>query len=133
MSAQDYFSVCYLMNYCNEANFSRASTLQLDHGENIINLIILLCFIVVLFHFIMFVQCKVFSRPCSKQVIPKECAICLNLLEDDVIVLYCRHAFHEACVTKWFEHSNGSKCPLCMQEHGYTLCHMVLCPRTILV
>ena len=49
--------------------------------------------------------------------INEECAICLELLENEVCYLSCSHFFHLDCLTNWINKNNQNKtpikCPLC--------------------
>lgn len=38
---------------------------------------------------------------------PVECAICLELLEDDIAILTCNHKFHFECITSWMNCKNN--------------------------
>jgi len=42
----------------------------------------------------------------------EECAICYNLLNEDVCNIPCKHKFHNKCVKQMYD----DKCPLCRQE-----------------
>jgi len=41
-----------------------------------------------------------------------ECGVCLGHLVDPVVQLPCRHAFHQACISRWLTQCKNS-CPLC--------------------
>ena len=49
--------------------------------------------------------------------INEECAICLDLLDNEVCYLSCSHFFHLDCLTDWINKNNQNKtpirCPLC--------------------
>lgn len=50
------------------------------------------------------------------------CSICLaNLIEvEEIIVLDCKHGFHQACIYEWIIVNNT--CPLCrLKVHGKTI------------
>lgn len=44
---------------------------------------------------------------------PEPCSICMLEFEarQPLIVLPCKHSFHDPCVREWFKHA--STCPLC--------------------
>ncbi len=46
-----------------------------------------------------------------------ECNICLEeyVDDDDLMLLNCKHYFHEKCVKHWLE-EDSNKCPLCREE-----------------
>ena len=43
-----------------------------------------------------------------------QCSICLEpfILQDKVIILKCKHGYHEDCIKHWFESENQT-CPMC--------------------
>ena len=44
-----------------------------------------------------------------------ECAICLDVVEDELITLNkCKHQYHKSCIKCWYVKSNT--CPLCRME-----------------
>jgi len=45
------------------------------------------------------------------------CSICLEpfILRDKVIILKCKHGYHEDCIRKWFSENNVT-CPLCREN-----------------
>ncbi|KAI3664905.1 hypothetical protein L6452_43517 [Arctium lappa] len=45
---------------------------------------------------------------------PKECSVCLSVLEDgdEIRRLKCKHTFHKGCVDKWLEQDRAT-CPIC--------------------
>ena len=46
----------------------------------------------------------------------EECAVCMSNFEvhDELIMMTCRHLFHESCLLPWFEEKNN--CPVCRTE-----------------
>ncbi len=48
-----------------------------------------------------------------------ECAICLDPLESDLIVLNCKHTFHRKCILQ----NSKNSCPLCREP----ICKEGLC------
>lgn len=46
---------------------------------------------------------------------PRECVVCSELIDvSDVREMRCGHdAFHDQCISKWFEHSDEPTCPVC--------------------
>ena len=45
------------------------------------------------------------------------CSICLEpfILQDKVIILKCKHGYHEDCIKHWFENGNRT-CPMCREN-----------------
>ncbi len=43
----------------------------------------------------------------------KECSICQDTINGDLIRLPCNHHFHQGCIYEWFEIRNT--CPLCRE------------------
>lgn len=41
-----------------------------------------------------------------------ECGVCLGCLAEPVVQLPCRHAFHQACISRWLTQCKNA-CPLC--------------------
>lgn len=41
-----------------------------------------------------------------------ECGVCLGRLAEPVVQLPCRHAFHQACISRWLTQCKNA-CPLC--------------------
>ncbi|XP_076893530.1 E3 ubiquitin-protein ligase At1g63170-like [Bidens hawaiensis] len=58
------------------------------------------------------------TNPCGRHkstgLEPKECSVCLSVIEDgdEVRRLKCRHMFHKGCVDKWLEQDHAT-CPIC--------------------
>ena len=48
-----------------------------------------------------------------------ECAICLDLLKENLITLKCKHTFHRNCILQ----NNKNSCPLCREP----ICKEGLC------
>jgi len=46
----------------------------------------------------------------------KNCPICLEILDNDLIVTPCQHEFHQNCLNSWINESNHSDCPLCRTD-----------------
>ena len=43
------------------------------------------------------------------------CVICQDCVDDDSLVLPCKHEFHMPCVETWFRKEQKACCPLCRQ------------------
>lgn len=39
------------------------------------------------------------------------CSICLQDLNQDIDILFCKHIFHKSCISQWEDINN--KCPIC--------------------
>ena len=46
----------------------------------------------------------------------EKCVICLNKLNQDIIMLNCEHLFHYNCIIDWNIYGNGKRCPICRQN-----------------
>ena len=54
----------------------------------------------------------------KKRVIHQDvCLICMNnfILNDIIIILYCKHYFHNKCIKRWLIDYNNS-CPICRNK-----------------
>lgn len=47
----------------------------------------------------------------------ENCTICLDAMNDKIILLPCKHYFHPECIKKWLREYNY-KCPICRTESG---------------
>ena len=45
-----------------------------------------------------------------------KCVICLNEMNNDVIMLKCNHMFHSKCILDWNVYGNGKTCPVCRKN-----------------
>jgi hypothetical protein len=43
----------------------------------------------------------------------KTCAICTDIISDDMVLLKCAHIHHKGCLTEWIEINNT--CPICRE------------------
>ena len=52
----------------------------------------------------------------------EECAICLELLENDIAILTCKHKFHFNCITTWMSCKNNytNFCTYCDMDNEIT-------------
>lgn len=55
-----------------------------------------------------------------------ECAICLELLWDNVYITNCNHHFHLACITSWYEKNEKIECPYCRYMDICAICRQEL-------
>ena len=44
----------------------------------------------------------------------EHCLICLNPLEENLLLLPCKHTYHKTCILKWFR--RRPTCPYCSQS-----------------
>ncbi|KAL5704566.1 RING-type E3 ubiquitin transferase [Ranunculus cassubicifolius] len=54
-------------------------------------------------------------RSSYKDLLPSECAVCLDIFEEDDkswILPRCKHVFHDGCIREWLK-ALGSTCPIC--------------------
>ena len=56
---------------------------------------------------------KILVYECNKNLIFRDCTICIESFKQDDIVckLSCEHLFHKECISKWLKKSNS--CPNC--------------------
>lgn len=43
----------------------------------------------------------------------KTCAICTDVISDDMVLLKCAHIHHKECLTEWIQINNT--CPMCRE------------------
>ena len=54
------------------------------------------------------------ERRINKAICSKNCTICLEKMNKNIVVFKCKHFFHYDCVFKWLFEKNY--CPLCKKE-----------------
>jgi len=58
------------------------------------------------------------GMPTRANVEKEDCAICLQELAHDTVVLTCGHTYHTECMHKWFRHCAKFTCPMrCELNH----------------
>ena len=45
-----------------------------------------------------------------------ECSICLENLEGTIVILTCKHQYHDYCIGEWFKKNTTYTCPQCNIE-----------------
>lgn len=47
-----------------------------------------------------------------------ECIICLEILDNEICILNCKHRYHYDCLVKWIDKNNniGNLCTICKKR-----------------
>ena len=50
----------------------------------------------------------------KQQVVYRECPICLENLDSNIVALPCAHIYHDTCVQRWSQKRRS--CPICQEK-----------------